>query len=103
MQHRGTQSGDATGSICITGTPNAALKTVVTDIIISCNTNNVVHMHEETGGTIALGPWYIASAVPFQITTRSKLWKAGTASYALWLTAGSAGSVNVETWAYGEA
>lgn len=99
--HTYTTSADMTTPADLTAAPSSGKKLVITDVILSSDTDMLFEFKEETSGTI-IGAVRIGSGLPAQITPRSK-WKLATADKKLQGDASAAGNVYVIVFYYSEA
>jgi hypothetical protein len=86
----------------VTDAPTSGQKLVITDLIVSVDTNMSVTFKEETSGTIIFGPWYCsANSGPIQVTLRSKK-KLPVANKKLQVLTSVAGNITVQVGYYSE-
>jgi hypothetical protein len=87
----------------VTDAPTSGMKLVVTDIIISVDTQMSVTFKEETTDTIVAGPYYLpAYCGAVQVTQRGKF-KMPTADKKLQVITSVAGNITVSAYYFSEA
>ena len=95
-----TTSADMTTPADLTTTPTGGQKLVITDILISSDTQMLFVFQEETSGTI-IGAIRLAADATIQITPRSG-WKLPVADKKLQGDASTAGNVYITVFYYSE-
>lgn len=96
-----TTSADMTTAADIAAAPESGEKLVITDIVLSSDTQMLFSFLEETTATV-IGAVRLPANGTVQITPRGK-WKLDTADKQLQGKASAAGNVYATVWAYSEA
>lgn len=87
----------------VTDAPTSGQKLVITDLIVSVDTNMSVTFKEEASGIVMFGPWYCsANSGPIQVTLRSKK-KLAAADKKLQVLTSVAGNITVQAGYFSEA
>lgn len=96
-----TVSADLSSTTIVTAAPTAGQKLIITDIVLSADTDMNVIFAEETSGTVMYKA-FIKSGVPFQISPRSKM-KLATVNKKLTGKASVSGNISITVSYYSEA
>jgi hypothetical protein len=91
-----------TTAAAVTDVPTSGQKLVITDLIVSVDTDMWVRFEEETSNAIVAGPYYLAARSVTQLTPRGKF-KLATADKKLNVKTEKAGNITVSSYYYSEA
>lgn len=96
-----TSSNQSASAAPVSDAPTTGQKLVVTDMVISVDTQMAVTFKEETSGTVVAGPYYMSANSTLQITPRGKF-KLPTANKKLQVQTSVAGNITVSVYYYSE-
>lgn len=90
-------SANASGSdAAVTNAPASGKKIVISDLVVSVDTDMTVTFKEETTGTVIAGPFYMAARSTMQVTTRSGALRAYTSDKKITVRTSTTGNISVD-------